>query len=110
MAGFVVTVSNVTFCLHAGTATALPAPQSRLFASAMPVVTLANSYVIAGCQFPTMTSGAQPPCVKGRFAAGATRVFSMGFPVATVASLTACDPLQTPMIVAPAGQARVVAL
>jgi hypothetical protein len=110
MVGFVVTTSNITFCPHAGKATALPSSPPRVFASMMPVVTLANSYVVAGCQFPTMTSGAQPPCVTARFTAGAKKVFSMGMPVATIAGLTACDPLHLPMIVAPAGQARVVAL
>lgn len=109
MPGFIVTAGNVMFCMHVGKATAMTSTP-RVFASLMPVVTMAHSYVVAGCQYPSMTSGAQPPCVTARFTSGAKGVFSLGTPLATVASSTTCLPTGQPMLIVPAGQSRVVAL
>jgi hypothetical protein len=108
MSGFLVTSANVTLCPHAGKATVAPAGP-RVFASGLPVVTVTDLYTVAACQFPTVTSGA-PPCVTATFTMGAKGAFSMGRPIATVASASLCQPTPQPMIVAPAGQVRVVAL
>jgi uncharacterized Zn-binding protein involved in type VI secretion len=91
----VVNAAMTMLCSHLGKAT--PAPSPRLIVGGAPAITLATVYTIAGCQFPTTTSGA-PPCVSGQFVMGATRVFSMGSPVAIVGGASSCQPNQTPLV------------
>lgn len=108
MPGFVLTFATQVLCTHGGLGTPQP-PSSRVFMMAVPVVTLMHSYVIVGCGFPAATSGAQPPCVSGKFTIGATRILSMGLPVALLPDSVAGSmglPNATPLILAPAGLQR----
>lgn len=105
MPGFVLTFATQVLCSHGGLGTPQP-PSSRVFMMTVPVVTLMHNYVIAGCGFPAATLGAQPPCVSGKLTIGATRVRSMGFPLALLPDSAANSmglPNATPLIVAPAG-------
>jgi hypothetical protein len=104
MPGPVVTATAVVTCTHAGKATPT-VPASRVTVMGSPVVTTAMLYQIAGCQLPTVTSGA-PPCVTGRITMGALRVTSMGSPVVTASSLSTCIPTGQPMLIT-ATQTRV---
>jgi hypothetical protein len=109
MPGYVMTVLNPVFCTHGGKGTPIP-PMGRVVASGLGVITLAHAYVIAGCTFPAMTLGAQPPCVAGTLTVGTTRVLSMGVPIGLVPTSAAGSmglPNPTPLIIAPAGQIRV---
>jgi hypothetical protein len=74
----------------------------------MPVVTLGAPYLIAGCTFPALTSGA-PPCVSAQWTSGAARVTSMGLPVILQDSTSLCAPNGTPLTPVIAAQARVTA-
>ena len=101
----VITVAAVVTCAHGGKAT--PAPGPRVFVEAMPVITVATVYAIAGCQFPTMTSGA-PPCVTGNFVMK-TRVLVNGSPVIVSGSPSTSQPSATPLInTTPVVQKRVL--
>lgn len=91
-------------CSHAGTATPT-APFPRVTVSGQPVVTLATTYVIAGC---ALTGTPTPPCVTGQFVVGATRVSAGGLPLATLLSTSVCLPTGTPMV-AVSSQTRVLA-
>ncbi len=111
MPGFLVTFANVVLCTHGGKATPIP-PLGRVLAQGIGVVTIAHSYVIAGCGFPAMTSGVQPPCVIGKVVNGTVRVTSMGLPLVLLPDSAATSkglPNPTPLIFAPAGQLRVMA-
>ena len=111
MPGFLVTFANQVLCTHAGKATPIP-PTGRVIASGFGVVTLAHVYIIAGCTFPAMTSGVQPPCVVGKVFTGTVRVTSMGLPLVLLPASAATSkglPNPTPLIFSPAGQIRVIA-
>lgn len=108
MPGFLLTFATPVLCSHGGLGTPQP-PSWRVFMMNVPVVTLIHSYVIKGCGFPAATSGAQPPCVTGKFTIGATRIKSMGVPVALLPDSAANSmglPNATPLILAPAGLQR----
>jgi hypothetical protein len=79
MPGFLLHQGAQVICPHFGQATPT-VPNPRVLVSGMPIVTQASPYVVAGCTFPAMTSGA-PPCVSAQWLRGAARVFSNGQPV-----------------------------
>jgi hypothetical protein len=109
MPGFAVTMANQVFCTHGGKATPMP-PVGRVATMGFGLVTLAHSYLIAGCGFPAATLGAQPPCVTGVMTTGSVRVRTMGIPIAILPDTMPTSkglPNPTPLIFAPAGPARV---
>ena len=110
MPGSVVTLLNVAMCSHGGQAKPVP-PAGRVTIMGMGAVNLMHQYLVMGCTYPAMTSGAQPPCVSGQFTAGATRVSSMGIPLAILPPPVPplCKPTMQPLVFAPAGQTRVYA-
>jgi hypothetical protein len=85
-------------CIHAGTATPVAA-SPRVTVSGQPIVTVPNNYSIAGCIFPAMTSGTQPPCATAQWTTGAVRVTSMGQPVLLQDSVAMCVPTGTPLLI-----------
>jgi hypothetical protein len=108
MPGFVLTFATQVLCSHGGLGTPQP-PSSRVSMMNVPVVTLLHTYVIAGCLFPAATLGVQPPCASGKLTVGATRIKSMGMPVALLPDSAANSmglPNATPLILAPAGLQR----
>jgi len=94
MPGPIVHAGAVVTCTHAGQAQALT-PVPRVLVSAMPVVTVATRYAIAGC---ALTGTNAPPCATGQWVAGALRVLAMGVPVAVQAGQSTCVPTGTPML------------
>lgn len=84
-------------CVHAGTATPV-ASSPRVTVSGKAIVTMANAYKIAGCTFPTISSGS-PPCATATWSKAAARVTSMGQPVLLQDSLATCIPTGTPLLI-----------
>ena len=98
MPGFVLHSGAVVMCTHAGMAS--PAAVSpRVTVSGQPIVTMTSTYTIAGCTFPAMTSGAQPPCATAQWTSAAGRVTSMGQPVLLQDSVATCVPTGTPLLI-----------
>jgi hypothetical protein len=114
MPGFVVTVLNVAMCSHGGKATPIP-PAGRVLIMGAGVVHCGHVYAIAGCGYPAMTSGAQPPCLTANFtpAQASLRVKTTGgLPIAILPPTgpVPCLPTGLPLILVPAGQVRVRAM
>jgi hypothetical protein len=84
-------------CVHAGTATPV-AFSPRVTVSGKAIVTMPNAYKIAGCTFPTISSGS-PPCATATWTKAATRVTSMGQPVLLQDSTATCIPTGTPLLI-----------
>jgi len=75
----------------------------------MAVIT-AQQYVIAGCGYPALTLGAQPPCATAKLLELSTMVRSFGQPLALQPlSPPTCIPTGLPFVVLP-GQTVVRAL
>jgi hypothetical protein len=107
MPGFLLSVLSQVQCLHFGQAKPM-VPNPRVLVSGQPTVLMTSPYVIAGCTFPAMTSGA-PPCVTGQWVTGAVRVTSMGQPLLLLDSQAMCAPTGTPLLIV-ATQPRVTGM
>ena len=107
MPGFILHAGAAVQCVHAGLAQPV-AFSPRVTVSGNPIVTLANSYSIAGCTFPAVTAGA-PPCVTAQWVTSAARVTSLGQPVLLQDSQAVCAPTGTPLLII-ATQPRVSAM
>ncbi len=74
--------------LHTGATASCPhgaplniiASSPRVMVSGMPVATMADQGIVAGCPF-TIPPGKPQPCVTTRWIVAATRVFASGVPV-----------------------------
>lgn len=78
MPGNLLHVGAVVQCPH-GIPVTMITGNTRVFVSAMPVVTMADTFVVAGCPF---TVGTKPqPCVRVQWLSPATRVLVNGQPV-----------------------------
>jgi hypothetical protein len=97
MPGFILHSGAVVMCAHVGTAQPV-AVHPRVTVSGQPIVTMANSYTIAGCTFPAMSTGA-PPCATAQWTTAATRVTAMGQPVLLQDSQATCIPTGTPLFI-----------
>ncbi|MES2741993.1 MAG: hypothetical protein V4754_13715 [Pseudomonadota bacterium] len=106
MPGFVLHMGAVVQCTHAGLANPTSV-NPRVTVSGQAIVTLINTYSVAGCAFPAM-SGGLPPCATAQWTMGAARVTSMGQPVLLQTSTSVCVPTGTPLIIS-ATQLRVSA-
>ena len=84
-------------CAHVGTAQPVTV-NPRVTVSGQPIVTMANSYTIAGCTFPAMSTGA-PPCATAQWTTAAARVTAMGQPVLLQDSQATCIPTGTPLLI-----------
>lgn len=107
MPGFVLHQGAAVQCVHVGLAQPV-ASNPRVTVSAQPIVTMINTYAIAGCTFPAMTAGA-PPCATAQWVTAATRVTSLGQPVLLQDSQATCVPTGTPLLII-ATQPRVTAM
>lgn len=97
MPGYMVHQGAVAQCAHAGTA--MPTVLSpQVTVMGMQIVTISAPYTVAGCTFPSMTTGA-PPCVTAQWTTGATRVTSSGSPVVLQSSTSVCTPTGTPLMI-----------
>lgn len=97
MPGFILHMGAVVQCAHAGIAQPVTA-NPRVTVSGQPIVTMANTYTVAGCTFPAMSSGA-PPCATAQWTTAAVRVTSMGQPVVLQDSMSTCIPTGTPLLI-----------
>lgn len=96
MPGPLLTTGSVITCAHGGMAQAT-APNPRVMAVGMPIVTIAAPHAIAGCVF--NISGAPSPCVTATWIVGAVRVMASGMPVLIQTSQAVCAPNGTPVII-----------
>lgn len=97
----VITLANVATCAHQGKAT--PPAVGKVLINGVAAVTSAQTYLIAGCTYPTMTSGAQA-CVSAKIVTLSAQVRSMGVPLAMLVSPPTsgtCQPTALPLIVNP---------
>ena len=97
MPGFILHQGATVKCAHLGTATPVTV-NPRVTVSKKPIVTMANTYAVAGCTFPSMSSGA-PPCATAQWTLGATRVTSMGQPIILQDGKATCVPTGTPLLI-----------
>lgn len=96
MPGFLLHLGATVMCSHAGQATPV-SPNPRVLVSGQPIVTIASSYVVAGCTLPPPTV-ANGPCVTAQFVTAATRITVAGQPVLLLDSQAICAPTGTPLI------------
>ena len=103
MPGFLYHVGATAMCPHGGQI--LPAPGNpRVLVSGQPVVTLADTCLIAGCPF-TVPPGVPQPCLRVQWVVPALRVLVGRQPAILQGSVGLClGPTQ-----APQGPANVVA-
>jgi hypothetical protein len=107
MPGFILHVGAAVQCVHVGIAQPV-AFNPRVTVSGQPIVTLPNSYSIAGCTFPAMAPGS-PPCATAQWVTSAARVTSLAQPVLLQDSQAVCVPTGTPLLII-ATQPRVSAM
>ena len=79
MPGPILHVGAVANCPHGGMLTIMPG-SPRVLVVGMPVATMQDQGLIAGCVF-TIPPGKPQPCVTTRWIVGAARVMAMGQPV-----------------------------
>lgn len=104
MPGPIVHLGAVVTCMHGGQAQPT-VPFPRVLVSGQPVVTLATTYVVAGCALASVPS---PPCATAQWVVGALRVLAGGVPVITQTSQAVCIASGQPLLVL-ATQPRVFA-
>ncbi len=90
MPGPLVHVGAVVMCTHAAPVTAITS-NARVLVSGMPVVTLADTFLVTGCPFTLPTPVPKPqPCVRVQWLVAATRVLVNGQPAILQASPGLC--------------------
>ena len=72
-------VGATAMCTHGGQVQTISS-NTRVLVNGMPVATLSDQYVVAGCAF-TLPSATPHPCVKIQWLVPATRVMVNGQPV-----------------------------
>lgn len=111
MPGFLFHVNATATCPHGGQVQTISS-NTRVQVGGMPVATMGDVYVVAGCAF-TVPPGKPQPCVKVQWITPATRVKVNGQPVILLTSTGLCQSAeqipQGPPIVA-ATQTRVSGL
>lgn len=88
MPGPVVHVGAVGMCPHAGPLS-IVSSNSRVLVSGMPVATVADQFIVAGCVF-TVPGPKPQPCVAARWLTPATRVLVNGTPPVLQSSTGLC--------------------
>jgi uncharacterized Zn-binding protein involved in type VI secretion len=76
-------VGAIAMCPHGGQVTAISS-NVRVLVTGMPVATLADQYLVAGCAF--NVAGAPQPCLRVQWITSATRVLVNGIPPITTLS------------------------
>ena len=94
-------------CSHGGQAQPTVV-NPRVLVNGQPTVTLASTYVVAGCPLPP-PSAASGPCVTAQFVTAATRLTSNGQPLLLLDSQAICAPTGTPLMIV-ATQTRVTGM
>jgi hypothetical protein len=95
MPGFLYHVGASAICPHAGQVSTISS-NTRVLVSGMPVATLADTSLVAGCPF-TIPPGKPQPCVRVQWLVPAGRVLVMGQPALLQISTGLClSPEQIP--------------
>jgi hypothetical protein len=95
MPGFLVHVGAAIICPHGGQAQIISS-NARVLVGGMPVATMTDVTLVAGCAF-TVPPGKPQPCIKVQWLTPATRVLVNGQPVILQASTGLClSPEQIP--------------
>ncbi len=103
MPGFLFHAGAAAICPHGGPVSVISS-NSRVLVNGMPVATLGDTYLVAGCAF-TVPTGKPQPCIKVLWLVPASRVFVGSQPVILQASTGIC---QSPEQI-PQGQPVVIA-
>jgi hypothetical protein len=83
------TVASAMMCPHGGTVTAAPSATKAVIDT--PVLTVSDSFVVAGCPFTLPGTPPIPsPCVTVQWSAPSTSVTHAGAPALTAASVGLC--------------------
>jgi hypothetical protein len=110
MPGFLFHVGASAMCPHGGPVTNVSS-NARVLVGGLPVATLADTFLVAGCAF-TVPPGKPQPCVTVQWLTPATRVLVNGQPPILMTSAGLCQSVeqipQGPPTVA-ATQTRVIA-
>jgi hypothetical protein len=110
MPGFLFHVGATAMCPHGGPVTTVSS-NARVLVGGLPVATLADTFLVAGCAF-TVPPGKPQPCVTVQWLTPATRVLVNGQPPILMTSAGLCQSVeqipQGPPTVA-ATQTRVIA-
>jgi hypothetical protein len=102
--GFLIQQGATVLCLHGGQATpTVPSPSVTL--GGLPASAVPGPWLVAGC--PGVPPSV-PPCVTAQWAAGTTRVTSLGQPLVVLGGTAVCAPAGTPLLPA-VTQVRVTA-
>jgi len=96
MPGFLVHLGAIVTCSHAGQAQPV-VTNPRVSVGGMPTITLADSFVVAGCSF--VPPGGNGPCVTAQWMTAATRITSSGQPLVLLDSQAICAPTGTPLLI-----------
>ena len=107
MPGFLLHLGATVLCSHGGQAQPTVV-NPRVLVSGQPTVTLASTYVVAGCAMPPPSAG-NGPCVTAQFVTAATRLTSNGQPLLLLDSQAICAPTGTPLMIV-ATQTRVTGM
>jgi hypothetical protein len=95
MPGPIAQVGAVAICPHGGQITAVTS-NTRVLVGGLPAVTMADTFLVAGCVF-TVPGPKPQPCLTARWLAVATRVTVMGQPVVIQGGSGLCfSPEQAP--------------
>ena len=88
-------VGAPAICPHGGQVTVISA-NARVLVSGMPVATMGDQYVVAGCAF-TVPPGKPQPCIKVQWLVPAVRILINGLPPILQTSAGLClSPEQIP--------------
>ena len=88
-------VGAAAICPHGGQVTVI-STNARVLVSGMPVATMADSYMVAGCAF-TVPPGKPQPCLRVQWLVTATRILVNGQPALLQTSTGLClSPEQIP--------------
>lgn len=85
-------VGASAICPHGGQVTVISS-NTRVLVSGMPVATLGDQYVVAGCAF-TVPPGKPQPCVKALWLVPAVRVLINGQPAILQTSTGLCQSVE----------------
>ncbi len=109
MPGPIVTMGGTVTCMHGGQGMA-STTAAKLTLGGQPAITIPATYSVAGCAFPPPPA-ANGPCVTGMIMSGSTKVTTGGMPVLLALPPVngTCVPTGTPMMIASAGQTKVIA-
>ena len=88
-------VGAAAICPHGGQVTVI-STNARVLVSGMPVATMGDTYVVAGCAF-TVPPGKPQPCIKVQWLVPAVRILINGLPPILQTSAGLCQsPEQIP--------------